>query len=120
VKRIRVLFSAMSPLLAVLLTDLIQRHADLEVVGKPSPEPVDLLLAVREYEADVVIMALANPAEPPGISSHLLAEYPDLLVLALSINTESGSVYYRPAISNRPVTVLTGDSIVKAIRTANM
>jgi hypothetical protein len=120
VNKFRVLLAAMPPVLAALLTDLIERQSDMELVGRTHSERVDLLLAVRDCEANVVIMPLADSAEVPGILSHLLGEYPELLILVLPTNSEYGFVYHRQGISKRPVMVVTGDSILKAIRTANV
>jgi DNA-binding NarL/FixJ family response regulator len=119
VSKFRVLLAATPPLLAALLTDLIQRQGDMELVGKTGFERVDLLLAVRECEANVVIMPLTDSVDVPGIFSHLLAEYPELLILVLPTKSEYGFVYHRQGISKRPVMVATGDSILKAIRAGN-
>jgi len=51
------------------------------VVGE-ALDPLEVLLAVRRTEADVVVTTLPSSREP-GISSHLLAEYPQLVVVAL-------------------------------------
>jgi DNA-binding NarL/FixJ family response regulator len=65
------------------LAMLLQQQSDIEVVGTVL-DPVNLLVAVGDTQADVVVMALPDSGEMPGICSHLLHEYPQLLILALS------------------------------------
>lgn len=45
---------------------------------------VDLLLAVQELQPDVVILSLLEDDREPGICSHLLEEFDDLVIIALS------------------------------------
>ena len=78
-------------MLRELLKDLICRQSDMEVVGE-ALDPLDVLYAVRKTEADVVVTTLPKSGEP-GISSHLLAEYPDLLVLALAPDGSDATLY---------------------------
>ena len=44
-------------------------------------DPIDLLLAVKDTEADVVVMNLSESQRTPEICTHLLTEFPDLLVI---------------------------------------
>lgn len=73
-----------------VVRDMIERQEDMEVVGEVS-DPLDLLMAVRETEADAVIVALMH-SEGPGLCSHLLAEYPNLTILALVSTGEAAFV----------------------------
>ncbi len=79
---IRVLLAVDSPMLRELLKDRIQPQRDIEVVGEAA-DPVDLLLAVRATDADVVIHTWPESTEAPGICSHLLTEYAGLLVIGI-------------------------------------
>lgn len=81
---IRVLLAVDSPMLRELLKDRIQPQRDIEVVGEAA-DPVDLLLAVHATQADVVIHTWPE-STTPGICSHLLAEYPGLLVIGIPPN----------------------------------
>ena len=110
--RIRVLLATLPPLVSGLLTHLIQGQTDMEVVDAVS-QPVQLLLAVKDTRAQVVIVPLPGSGEIPGICSHLLAEFPDLLILALSITGEAGFIYTAERVVEAPV-----NNILKSIRLA--
>jgi hypothetical protein len=45
---------------------------------------IDLLLAVQESKPHVVILSLLEDDREPGICSHLLGEFRDLMVIAIS------------------------------------
>lgn len=79
---IQVLLAVDSPLLADLLREFLQRTPDTEVVGEVS-DPVDLLLAIAETGAQVVVHSWPNAEEMPAICTHALTEYPDLLIIGL-------------------------------------
>jgi DNA-binding NarL/FixJ family response regulator len=111
-KRIRVLLAALPPLVSSLLTYLIQDQSDMEVVDAIG-EPVQLLMAVKDTRANVVVLPLPESGEMPGICSHLLAEFPDLLILALSINGESGFICTAGRVQEAPL-----NNILKTIRLA--
>ena len=111
-KRIRVLLATLPPLVNGLLTHLIQDQPDMKVVDAVS-EPVQLLVAVKDSRADVVVLPLPTSGEMPGICSHLLAEFPDLLILALSLSGDSGFIYTAERVVEAPV-----GNILKALRLA--
>lgn len=54
----------------------------MEVVGQVT-DALEVLMAVHEAQADAVVLAL-DGEEIPGLSSHLLAEFPGLTVLGLA------------------------------------
>ena len=101
-------------MLREMLKDLIARQADMQAVGEEQ-EPVETLLAVSQTNADVVILELPESRSDPGVCSHLLAEHPDLLVLALSPGCESAFLY-RQSIIKEPLLDLTDEGILTAIR----
>ena len=78
----KILLANRPKMLRELLRELIAGQGDMQVVGE-ALDPLEILYAVRKTEADVVVTTLPAVGEP-GISSHLLAEYPDVLVLALA------------------------------------
>ena len=96
-KTIRVLLAVESSTLCDVLKGQIQEQRDVEVVGEVI-DPVELLLAVGATQADVVIHTWPESEETPGICSHLLLEYPDLLVIGISPN-EDRAYACRQAIS---------------------
>ena len=53
------------------LATFLQQQSDIEVVGTVL-DPIELLVAVEDTQADVVIVTLPDTGEMPGICSHLL------------------------------------------------
>jgi hypothetical protein len=64
------------------LLDLAAADSDLEIIGMTA-SAMDLLLQVEERQADVVVLSQVMGGEEPGICSHLMLEYPDVVVLLL-------------------------------------
>ncbi|MFQ5847554.1 MAG: hypothetical protein ACE5IQ_07780 [Candidatus Methylomirabilales bacterium] len=65
-----------------MVRKIIEHQEDMEVVCEVL-EPLELLVAVSEREADAVILDLEDYEEPP-LFTHLLAEYPNLTILGLA------------------------------------
>ena len=61
------------------------------------------------------MITLPESGGDPGLTSHLLTEYPDLLVIALSPVAESAFVY-RQVITKEEVVPLSAASLLTAIR----
>ena len=96
----------------------IQSQQDMVVVGEVL-EPVEILLATSRAQADVVVLDLPEDNVDPGICSHLLSEYPHILILALSPDREQ-AVIYRHRVSKKHVSAESNISIISAIREAKM
>src|SRR5438128_41022 len=99
VEKSRVLIGALSRLEQLRVKRLLESQPDIDVIG-PIADAIELLLAVREIDADAVILPLQDDGEEPGLCSHLLAEYPGLLVLAVSAGGRHLVVFHH-AISKR-------------------
>lgn len=95
----------MSQLVKILLVDVpgslrnvlqksIERQENMLVVGEAF-DPVDLLVTVDQSDADVVIMGHSDPDRMPGICTHLLAEFPILLILIISTIDQRAFLYER-------------------------
>jgi len=99
-----------------ILKTLFERQEDMEVVGEVLA-PVELLVAVREMEADTVVLALRD-FEKLGVPSNLLAEFPNVTILALASKGEAAFIeqlcHRRLEIANP-----SKDTILNAIRQAN-
>lgn len=80
---IRVLLALDSPILRDMLADLLGRQEGIEVVGQ-AIEPLDVLMAVQKFQADVVLLTFPQFPELPGVCSHLFGEFPELVVLGVS------------------------------------
>lgn len=61
---------------------------DTRLLGRFDDE-IELLLAVGEKNADVVVLPMALGKEQ-GLSSHLLAEYPNLVILGIRYEDSTG------------------------------
>jgi DNA-binding NarL/FixJ family response regulator len=82
------------------LRRLLQNQQDIIVVAEEF-DPLRILVAVAETNADVVILDLPDGGTDPGICSHLLAEFPQLVVLALSLQQDELVVYKNKIIKER-------------------
>lgn len=96
------------------LGELLRRHSDVEVV-KTGSDPIQLLMMVEDTQADVVVVTLPDSGTMPGICSHLLHEYPQLVILALTANRTRGHVY-RQIIAAEQLADISDEGIVMAIR----
>lgn len=63
---------------------LLKKRPEVDIVGEVT-EHVELLVAVRNTNADAVLL-LIDTDEDEGMLSHLFAEYPDLTVLTMPVN----------------------------------
>ena len=77
-----------------VLEAVIERHQNMEVVGEAF-DPIDLLVTVSETDADVVIMGHPEADMMPGICTHLLTEFPILLLLIISTIDQRAFLYER-------------------------
>ena len=77
-----------------LLQGVIEHQENMVVVGEAF-DPIDLLVTVNETEADVVFMGHPQADRMPGICSHLLTEYPTLLILIISTIDQRAFLYER-------------------------
>ncbi len=81
-KKIKILLANHPRMMREVVREMIEAQPDMEVVGEVL-NPVELLVTVRETAADAVILGLED-AQELGVCSHLLAEYPNLTILALA------------------------------------
>jgi hypothetical protein len=97
-----------------LLRNRIEAEPDLEVADE-ALDPVDVLLAVKETGADVVLVTVPISDATPPLCTHLLTEFPDLVVIGLWPEAQA-AVAYRSAIDIEPLHGLFYEDIVGAIR----
>jgi DNA-binding NarL/FixJ family response regulator len=100
--------------LRISLATLLQQQSDIEVVDTVL-DLIGLLVAVEDTQADVVVVTLPDSGEIPGICSHLLYEYPQLLILALS-SARTRACVYRQAITVEPLADISDEGILTAVR----
>lgn len=112
---IKVLLSNGPRMVRDMLRRLICARSDLEIVGEVLP-PLDLLLAVGQTGAEVVVVTLPESGDP-GISSHLLAEYPDLVVLAVRADCAGAMLYHR-RVHREPLGGMSGHNLLEVLLSA--
>jgi hypothetical protein len=108
------------------IADYVRSQDKLKLIGEATGN-IDLLIRLRRKRgrargnhrsrhsrADVVLLLGEQIDRTPGICTHLLAEYPDLLVLALP-QTGAVGVAYRRTITSTPVPLSRDDSLLRAI-----
>jgi len=113
---VKVVLATRSHVLRRYLEELLQHQSDVEVIGTVL-DPVKLLMTVEDTQADVVIVTLPSSGKMPGICSHLLYEYSQLLILALSSDRTKARVY-RQVITVEHLADTSDEGILLAIRMA--
>ena len=111
---VKVLLANKPEALPTGLATLLQQQSDIEVVGTVL-DPVELLVAVGDTQADVVVVTLPDSGEMSGICSHVLHEYPQLLILALS-SARTRACVYRQAITVELLADISDEGILTAVR----
>ena len=114
---VKVLLANGPEALRTSLATFLQQQSDIEIVGTVL-DPIELLVAVEDTQADVVVVTLPDTGEMPGICSHLLHEYPQLLILALSPDRTRACVY-RQTITVEPLADISDEGILAALRRMN-
>lgn len=116
--KIKVLLANQAQMPRELMAELTLGQPEMDVKGEVL-DPIEILLAVGEYPVDVVVLDLSDPGQEPGICSHLLAEYPDLLVLALAPDLGEGFLYRR-TLEKQQLAEVSKAEILAAIRKAGV
>jgi DNA-binding NarL/FixJ family response regulator len=113
---LKVLLANRPRALRTRLEELLQNQSDVEVSGIIL-DPIKLLMAIEDTQADVVIVTLPSSGKMPAICSHLLYEYPQLLILALSSDCMKARIY-RQTITVEQLSDTSDAGILLAIRMA--
>lgn len=92
---------------------LIESQDGLRIVAE-ARTPIEILTLMARNEADVVILDLPDTNLDPGICSHLLAEFPELLIVALSSNHEE-AILYRQNLSKTRITDVSDSKVIALI-----
>jgi len=83
VSNIQVLWAVEPRLHSDVWKQLIQGEPDIQIVGE-TYDPVDMLVAVGQTHANVLVHSWPDSPRMPEICSFLLQEYPELLVIGIS------------------------------------
>jgi DNA-binding NarL/FixJ family response regulator len=91
-RKIKVLLASRPKMLSEVIRNMLERQPDMEVVGEVL-DPIELLLTTRARPVDVVIVTPLDSEGEPKICRHLLAEHPQLKIVALSSEGEAAFLY---------------------------
>jgi len=95
---------------------MFAQHTEFEIVGETN-DAMTLLANVREERVDAVVVLTDEPdRQQPGVVSHLLAEYPDLTVLAV-LPSGAANIAQRCTLL-RTVTAKAPTALASALRDA--
>lgn len=99
--RIRVFLGSSSVNKIIFLKTVLMQEPDIEIVGEAT-DTMDILLEVGNSRAEVVTINVPLSGKDSGLCSHLLAEYPELKVFAVS---EEGDriLMYEAAVLRREI-----------------
>lgn len=113
-RAVKVLMANQPESARTFLEKLLIEQEDVRVV-EAVLEPIELLIAVEDSQADIVVVTLPESGNIPGICSHLLYQYPELLILALSSDCQQLRMY-RLVIEETQIDVVSSDNILSVVR----
>ena len=92
-KRVRVLVANRPRLMRELVMATISDQPDIEVVGEVS-DGGDLTEIVEQAQPDVLILSMDEPEKRLGQCGFLLGRYPQMRILALAPEQNTGIFYW--------------------------
>lgn len=93
VQKIRVLVANRPRLMRELVLATISDQPDIEVVGEAQND-ADITEIVERTRPDYLIVAPEQPEARPGLLGFLLGRYPQMKILALAAERNSGTFYW--------------------------
>lgn len=90
--KIKVMLSSRPRMLSDVIRNMVTHQPDMEVVGEVI-DPIELLIAVKKIQVDVVIITPVTSAATPRICSQLLEEHPSLKVMTLPAEGNTAYLY---------------------------
>jgi DNA-binding NarL/FixJ family response regulator len=91
------------------LEQTFSQEPDMEIVGKAS-DAVEVLVKAGITKADAVITEISGDKDP-GLCSHLLTEYPEIKVFAISDDEDRVVIYEKQDFRKREVSLSPGKLI---------
>jgi hypothetical protein len=90
--KVRILLGMIAPEWQRLLMDVVESDSELTIVGD-AHSAMDILLQAEDQKADVVVLAQLPEGGEPGICSHLMLEFPNVVVLLLPCEPSYGVLW---------------------------
>ena len=91
--KIKVLLAIRPRMLAEVVRHFVARQPDMAVISGDVMDLTELLWAIKTTGAEVVIITPADSDGEPGIGSYLLAMYPQLKIMVLSLEGDTAVLY---------------------------
>lgn len=113
VNQVRVLIAVEPPLLREALMTLLDQQPGFGVVDETN-DRVAILLKARKERVDVVIATFKSTRGVPALVTHIMAEFPHILIVGIFLDEQRACVY-RNRIDVRPITDYSAAGIVKAL-----
>jgi hypothetical protein len=98
-KRVLLALSSKSAMLREALRHRLEQQPEIQLVGEVF-NPVDLLVAVGETEAEIVIENWEASEGMPSIYTHLFDEYPPVKVIRLNSAHANALLYERRIVAS--------------------
>ena len=117
-QKIKIMLASRPKIISDVIRNIIEHQPDMIMVGEVI-DPIRLLYTIRETSVDVVILTPIKANGQPKICSHLLAEHPSLIIVALSAEGEAAYLY-KLDVPRLRIDNPSGQSILVAIREALM
>ena len=116
-KSIRVVLAVDSVLDRDALREKLQRSDGVEVVAEVS-SPVEVLQRTELDQADAVILESQDETEMPGVLTHLFAEFPRILAIAI-VRSRNRTIVYRQDIREQVYEGLAIQDLLAELRSAD-
>lgn len=95
------------------IRQMVAEQEDMEVVGD-CRGPMRVLQETGRTKADAVILAQEGPEEP-GLCSQLLAVYPDLTIVSVTLDMTAG-VLQQMCVSRHALSIINKHDVIQRLR----
>jgi chemotaxis response regulator CheB len=97
-KPIRILVANRPKLMRDLVVSILVEQPDMELVGEVSEDnEAEISTRIRDTTPDLVVIALDDPQQRPGLCEQVLGQYPDMAVIAVAERTNRCVCYWTVA-----------------------
>lgn len=90
---IRILLGNSLGMIPETVKELIAAQPDMQIVGD-AESPMQILREVGSHPVEVVVLATRGDEEP-GLCSHLLSAFPDIIILCIAVDLSAAFLQHR-------------------------